>query len=251
MKALPAMSLSDRIAAVLNDDARAADAVRALLAEVQPEIARLKRRAATVLEDALNPRRTAAQVAELRAAADEAEFEVARIERAAAVLEEEAAALSDVEAEDARAKRYDRVKAQAAATAARIVAEYPWLADKLLALVGEVVAVTREVVAVNVDLPAGRDLIRGPEDIARGFNLTAGTSPDRAPWLLAELVLPPFAPSDIALWPRSETGGGLWRRSKDQPKFNPWTEWPKESQVEAARAELAAQVEPDPVAVPA
>ena len=243
------MTLGDRIAAFLTNGGGTTKETEALLGEVRPAVDLLREHARKARADALDPRRTAAEVTTLRSSADDAEFEAARIERAAAVLATELDAAMAAEAEADRQDRYRTAKAHAEATAARIRRDYPKLAEGLLALIGEVVVVTAEVVRVNGDLPTGAEPLRGPEDLARGFSITTGTAPDVAPWLIAEAVIPSFGPSAWALWPRtvplhSGQRAGL-KRGSPQPTMSPHPGhfWPAADEAATAIAELRAQAE--------
>jgi hypothetical protein len=242
----PPPALGDEIAALLKAEGRSAADVAAMLDRVGPEVDRLRTRAGAVRDDALNPRLTWAEVQALRAAADEADFEAARIERAAEVLAADLDKLQAAEAETDRRARYSAADARAAEVAELVRLRYPALAADLLKLIEQVVDATREVVAVNRDLPAGFAMLRGPEDRARGVNMTAGTRPERAPMLLAEAVLPPFTPSDRAIWPR-ETPNSVGtiegvKRGTAMLTFSPYGVWPHEAQVASAWDDLEASM---------
>lgn len=233
------VTLSDEISALLNDPARTAAKVGAMLARIGSVIERSRQRAAAARHDALDPRQSWASVNALRAAADEAEFEAERMVRAGEELENELAALEKSEAEEARVARYRAATARAETCAARIRAEYPALAKGLVALLAEIADATRDVVAVNRDLPADAPMLQGPEGLARGFNDCAGTKPKVEPMRLCEAVIPPLAVQDRALWPRDRlTVWGVNKSTLDE-KYIPYGNWPSVAQVRASLEDAA------------
>ncbi|WP_370275104.1 hypothetical protein [Pararhodobacter marinus] len=236
-------ALSDKVAALLSDPSRTAASMSALSVEVDAAATQAAKEAEEARMAALDPRLTSKHVADLRRIREDAEFQAERMIAAAAALRTEVAQLEETEKEAARVAAYEAAAAESRAVADQIVAEYPELARKLMALIANIRSATEQVVAANQDRPKGREPLRGPEGLARGFNDCAGTKHRREVVRIMNSLVAPFAPATYYAWP-IEAGKLVSAESVDG--FTPHGAWPNASDVQKGMELVAADNLPAP-----
>lgn len=228
--------LSDRVAAMLADSARDASAMAALCAEVQSAAKDATKEAADARDAALDPRLDSKQVADLRRVRADSEFQAERMVAAAAALQAEVAALTAAEAEARKVAAYDAADLRAQEVADKIAAEYPALSCRLMGIISEIGEATARVVAVNRDLPQGREPLQGPEGRARGFNDCAGTKHRQEVARIVNSMIVPFAPRPYYAWP---VEGNSAINADDAGGFSPYQSWPSASDLAKGSSSVA------------
>ncbi|MCA0203366.1 MAG: hypothetical protein LCH92_03415 [Proteobacteria bacterium] len=221
-------TLSDRVAALLSDPLRTASGMASLSTEVDAAADRATEEAERARSAALDPRLTSKDVAELRRARADAEFQAERLTAASAALRAEVAELEAAEKEADRVAAYEAAARGSQAVADQITAEYPELSRKLMALIEKIRSATEQVVAVNRDLPEGRAPLHGPEGLARGFNDCTGTKHRQPVVRIMNSLVAPFAPAAHYAWP-IDAGRLVSAASVDG--FAPHGSWPTSADV--------------------
>ena len=221
-------TLSDRVAALLSDPLRTASGMASLSNEVDAAADRATEEAERARSAALDPRLTSKDVAELRRARADAEFQAERLTAASAALRAEVAELEAAEKEADRVAAYEAAARGSQAVADQITAEYPELSRKLMALIEKIRSATEQVVAVNRDLPEGRAPLHGPEGLARGFNDCTGTKHRQPVVRIMNSLVAPFAPAAHYAWP-IDAGRLVSAASVDG--FAPHGSWPTSADV--------------------
>lgn len=195
-------NLSDKIAAVLRNGGAASSVLRSLLASSETELARLQKLHAEKREAALDPLLSSADIREIRQLAEDAAFEVDRLNAARERLEALLAATVEAEQKQERQQRYNAIVARRNDLAKRIAAEYPAVQKTLVSLITDIVTLSAEISAVNLDLPDGADVIEKPEGMARGFSQsTRDRTRSYDPPLIAEMMVPIFDDLRDVAWP--------------------------------------------------
>jgi hypothetical protein len=243
-------AIQDEGAALLAKPDRTAAEVAAFGERAETALKLTESRAASARAAALDPRLDSMAVAAARRAADDAAFAQARLEKLHELLAADFLALEAFEAETARAARYDAAKAQAEAVAAKAAEVYPRAAAELLGVFAAMIAATREVMAVNRDLPKGASRLEGPEGLWRRFNQCTGTMPKHPVPSVLSCALVAVDPGPNLLWPPAPAGsGGVTAEAQRTRRVDPWSsDFPTAAQAEVAAARLsnppAVNVEP-------
>jgi chromosome segregation ATPase len=197
-------SLDEKIAAAFADGITSGD-VANLIAEAEAAAVASGATAQVARTCALDPARTAADVAALRREMDDAAFRRDRLQEAVRRLGDR---LREVKAQEEQARRraaYDVALAERDKLATELAEVYPSLAAKLADLASRIATNDAEIERVNQRRPDGAAWIAGVEMIARqiqNFNDVTAAAPPR---ITTGLRLPAFkcAGLDPYTWPRA------------------------------------------------
>lgn len=200
-------NLSDSIATVLRNGGAASDVLRSLLGSSETELTRLQKLHVDKREAALDPLLSSADIREIRQVAEDAAFEVDRLNAARERLQALLADTIDAEQKQERQKRYSAAAARRDVLAKRITDEYPNIQKALVSLITDIVGLSVAINAVNADLPEGAKLIEKPEGFARGFSqVTRDRTRSYDPPLITEMMVPIFDDARNVAWPPNWKG---------------------------------------------